>query len=98
MLWTCLACCWTPVTSFASSSVWSDQPHSHSTRFCIPHLLERFDRPLRSSLDAFGECLEGHCFASIWPVRWQSSTETNCRSEEHTSELQSQSNLVCRLL
>src|SRR5205807_1261330 len=43
MLWTCLACCWTPVTSFASSSVWSDQPHSHSTRFCIPHLLERFD-------------------------------------------------------
>src|SRR2546427_7010576 len=23
---------------------------------------------------------------------------TNCRSEEHTSELQSQSNLVCRLL
>src|SRR3979411_3017966 len=43
MLWTCLACCWTPATSFASSSVWSDQPHSHSTRFCIPHLLETFD-------------------------------------------------------
>src|SRR2546429_8193473 len=41
MLWTCLACCWTPVTSFASSSVWSDQPHSHSTRFCIPHLLNK---------------------------------------------------------
>src|SRR5205823_7872264 len=43
MLWTCLACCWTPVTSFASSSVWSDQPHSHSTRFCIPHLLKTID-------------------------------------------------------
>src|SRR2546430_17364174 len=26
------------------------------------------------------------------------SRETSCRSEEHTSELQSQSNLVCRLL
>src|SRR2546427_8208073 len=26
------------------------------------------------------------------------SCTTNCRSEEHTSELQSQSNLVCRLL
>src|SRR5438874_10233864 len=65
MLWICLACCWTPATSFASSSVWSDQPHSHSTRFCIPHLLDRFERPLRSSLDAFGECLEAHCCASI---------------------------------
>src|SRR6202022_969316 len=47
MLWTCLACCWTPATSFASSSVWSDQPHSHSTRFCIPHLLEIFDLVLK---------------------------------------------------
>src|ERR1700694_3797495 len=45
MLWICLACCWTPATSFASSSVWSDQPHSHSTRFCIPHLLN--SRPRR---------------------------------------------------
>src|SRR5688572_33306820 len=27
-----------------------------------------------------------------------SCAATNCRSEEHTSELQSQSNLVCRLL
>src|SRR5256886_10403474 len=26
------------------------------------------------------------------------ATRKNCRSEEHTSELQSQSNLVCRLL
>src|SRR2546430_13490483 len=32
--------------------------------------------------------------------RYQASTRANCttRSEEHTSELQSQSNLVCRLL
>src|SRR2546430_3947652 len=33
---------------------------------------------------------------SCWPLRWR--TDCRCRSEEHTSELQSQSNLVCRLL
>src|SRR2546430_13723294 len=32
--------------------------------------------------------------ATRWPRRWPKSR----RSEEHTSELQSQSNLVCRLL
>src|SRR2546430_13682855 len=29
---------------------------------------------------------------------WRSAAESRRRSEEHTSELQSQSNLVCRLL
>src|SRR2546421_1125072 len=51
MLWICLACCWTPATSFASSSVSSDQPHSHSTRFCIPHLLN--SRPRRGKGGGF---------------------------------------------
>src|SRR2546430_9630264 len=32
-----------------------------------------------------------------WPLRHGSQIHA-CRSEEHTSELQSQSNLVCRLL
>src|SRR2546430_7686961 len=32
------------------------------------------------------------------PTRWDSPARTETRSEEHTSELQSQSNLVCRLL
>src|SRR2546427_7978007 len=31
-----------------------------------------------------------------WALRWATTSAT--RSEEHTSELQSQSNLVCRLL
>src|SRR5256886_6957458 len=31
-------------------------------------------------------------------VNWTSSIDGSLRSEEHTSELQSQSNLVCRLL
>src|SRR2546430_16444140 len=34
--------------------------------------------------------------AFVLPPLWQTSLQT--RSEEHTSELQSQSNLVCRLL
>src|SRR2546430_11428105 len=33
-----------------------------------------------------------------WPMDRQSHRLLGCRSEEHTSELQSQSNLVCRLL
>src|SRR2546427_8848614 len=52
--------------------------------------------------------LGSHCrpryrIASVWlPVNANSccrtATRRNTRSEEHTSELQSQSNLVCRLL
>src|SRR2546430_12347432 len=36
--------------------------------------------------------------ASPGPTQSSAGTNTNGRSEEHTSELQSQSNLVCRLL
>src|SRR2546427_7664109 len=36
--------------------------------------------------------------ASLGPVLMKSVTAEGARSEEHTSELQSQSNLVCRLL
>src|SRR2546427_2215237 len=35
---------------------------------------------------------------SISPANWPSAVAGRWRSEEHTSELQSQSNLVCRLL
>src|SRR5688572_31038394 len=33
-----------------------------------------------------------------WRTHWPTTAAGNARSEEHTSELQSQSNLVCRLL
>src|SRR5256886_7217129 len=35
---------------------------------------------------------------TAWPVAYSSALGWTIRSEEHTSELQSQSNLVCRLL
>src|SRR2546430_8404897 len=35
---------------------------------------------------------------AICPSTCSTCRRVNCRSEEHTSELQSQSNLVCRLL
>src|SRR2546427_6146487 len=35
---------------------------------------------------------------SVTTVRFEGNLEDHTRSEEHTSELQSQSNLVCRLL
>src|SRR5688572_32748181 len=37
-------------------------------------------------------------FADTWSVPTAAFPLTSARSEEHTSELQSQSNLVCRLL
>src|SRR6266480_6396393 len=40
-----------------------------------------------------------HCPASRFPLSTRKSATVNCaRSEEHTSELQSHVNLVCRLL
>src|SRR3989475_6133763 len=39
----------------------------------------------------------GRCTGTTWS-RYQRSSRKRPRSEEHTSELQSQSNLVCRLL
>src|SRR2546430_3274804 len=41
--------------------------------------------------------LTSYCLISP-PIVTTSATPCACRSEEHTSELQSQSNLVCRLL
>src|SRR5688572_31036315 len=46
----------------------------------------------------------GMCCASVrarrcrWTASWRRARARTDRSEEHTSELQSQSNLVCRLL
>src|SRR2546430_4652202 len=42
--------------------------------------------------------ITGCTVASVQPCGWGGGYNNRCRSEEHTSELQSQSNLVCRLL
>src|SRR2546430_4900763 len=43
-------------------------------------------------------CVSTHIIEARLPTVSASATEAPPRSEEHTSELQSQSNLVCRLL
>src|SRR2546430_8132985 len=59
-------------------------------------------RPPRSTLFPYTTLFRSHtCVASR--IRYATTSETSTapkmlRSEEHTSELQSQSNLVCRLL
>src|SRR2546427_9909003 len=63
-------------------------------------------RPPRSTLFPYTTLFRSHtarsCAAacpSRRPARWRwRQTPARTRSEEHTSELQSQSNLVCRLL
>src|SRR2546430_5702638 len=67
-------------------------------------------RPPRSTLFPYTTLFRSSALAedssSPWPAilssptRWRGLRSPSCvwRSEEHTSELQSQSNLVCRLL
>src|SRR2546427_5529261 len=59
-------------------------------------------RPPRSTLFPYTTLFRSACMCSgvsRWRVEdGQARSTTTCRSEEHTSELQSQSNLVCRLL
>src|SRR5438093_8203863 len=45
-----------------------------------------------------GTSAAGHCFPSTLPARRSRRLRGTFRSEEHTSELQSLTNLVCRLL
>src|SRR2546430_11731122 len=51
----------------------------------------RYPSPTSSSTSSLSPSF---CDSPIWAKNWIASL----RSEEHTSELQSQSNLVCRLL
>src|SRR2546428_5339419 len=61
-------------------------------------------RPPRSTLFPYTTLFRStpvcSSFRSTWspPTRWSSSAKMQRRSEEHTSELQSRSDLVCRLL
>src|SRR5256885_11575661 len=50
----------------------------------------------RQSLTVRGDYIQS--VRSQWAFRYSSGNETLLRSEEHTSELQSPCNLVCRLL
>src|SRR2546427_9242345 len=65
-------------------------------------------RPPRSTLFPYTTLFRSQTYSAGLPSRWAAfarevknsgfKTESPARSEEHTSELQSQSNLVCRLL
>src|SRR2546430_5221695 len=62
-------------------------------------------RPPRSTLFPYTTLFRSRCRQATSCRRptatappCSASTASKCRSEEHTSELQSQSNLVCRLL
>src|SRR5690606_40904462 len=53
----------------------------------------------RAAVDgADGEILVGGVHVAVTQIVLEADTVTESRSEEHTSELQSRENLVCRLL
>src|SRR5688572_32638841 len=75
---------------------------SHVRNYTIGDVLTRFHKMQGKAVlqpmgwDAFGLPAENAAMKNgVPPAKW---TRDNIRSEEHTSELQSQSNLVCRLL
>src|SRR2546430_9892203 len=69
-----------------------------STLFPYTTLFRSPTRILRSEIGfhCFASCGSAAVFSNPWIGL--SSPRAGARSEEHTSELQSQSNLVCRLL
>src|SRR2546430_8634174 len=79
--------------------------HGHANLFFFFFLMIR--RPPRSTLFPYTTLFRSLAFVSLAHARNLSPCSQQCqqeragpysRSEEHTSELQSQSNLVCRLL
>src|SRR5260370_17708919 len=74
----------------------------------IPFFFLMIRRPPRSTLFPYTTLFRSHLPGSLGPCRLQRSAQSplfvrhyeqlNQRSEEHTSELQSHLNLVCRLL
>src|SRR2546427_2138102 len=65
-----------------------------STLFPYPPL----SRSLADGREVYGAVRPGQSPPVVAPAADLTPAERDARSEEHTSELQSQSNLVCRLL
>src|SRR2546430_10119355 len=72
----------------------------YTTLFRSPEHFERYALGADRGLLAGGK--DGQRYYRVWNHRdgtgWKDRRPGRFRSEEHTSELQSQSNLVCRLL
>src|SRR5260221_8163126 len=68
------------------------------------HVDQHFGNGIEADSFAAGEYLRGHDFAVRWAnanrelIAHRNRGRGDIRSEEHTSELQSHSDLVCRLL
>src|SRR5262249_60561082 len=93
------------VPSYTSSLLASSSPHHHlhlhlHSLFFFFFLMIR--RPPRSTLFPYTTLFRSSASASTCEYSWKRSplsiSRARPRSEEHTSELQSLTNLVCRLL
>src|SRR5438270_9582947 len=81
----------TPTPEIYTLSLHDALPISPDPPFCMPAFLRRNRRKRASQFPHRTNC----CAIMRGKDNWRSEP---LRSEEHTSELQSQSNLVCRLL
>src|SRR2546427_8502310 len=70
----------------------------YTTLFRSTHVDPTLAPPGRAVLTAFVQYAPNHLDSGDWATEGDRLADRVTRSEEHTSELQSQSNLVCRLL
>src|SRR2546429_4999522 len=80
------------------------RPPPKSTLFPYPTLFRSSNSLRRAASVSFAPACP-NCHASSWPIPDEAPVtittlfrKNDCRSEEHTSELQSRLHLVCRLL
>src|SRR2546430_4238541 len=77
----------------------SAQPSPPAPTGCTPASTSTARRPCGSPCSCcWGWCSSWACIRRRSGTQWRAGCRRAARSEEHTSEPQSQSNLVCRLL
>src|SRR2546427_5623726 len=91
----------TPCTFFFFNDTATTEIYTLSLHDALPIWLHNANRP-RPGRDSYRRTVEGiergRCWLGDDGVSALTTLTRQSRSEEHTSELQSQSNLVCRLL
>src|SRR5699024_12505325 len=95
-----------PHPSHFLSMPYSHQPTHHTlSPLSSNHHQDLHSFPTRRSSDLYGKIIDSDTFSNVaatiaenFKIEYQTHGKSLLRSEEHTSELQSRFDLVCRLL
>src|SRR2546430_12217400 len=84
--------------TLARYHLWGEDPANRLADGALLRVLRRHGRLVPYEVRPTGSVDDARLMVRIARARDAGDTHHQTRSEEHTSELQSQSNLVCRLL